>query len=92
MQELPPAALSERLRDEDNEPLVLYIRHEADFEEWHIPGSINVDVYDELTEDSEQAEEASRISHASSGSSSSVPLASSHRPRRTYSVNSAMMR
>ncbi|MDS0477172.1 rhodanese-like domain-containing protein [Natrinema sp. 1APR25-10V2] len=57
MQELLPEDLSEQLQDEDSKPLVLDIRHEADFEEWHIPGSLNVDVYDELTGDPEQAKE-----------------------------------
>ena len=51
MQELSPDALSERLRDDDEGTLVLDVRHETAFEEWHVPGSVNVDVYDELTED-----------------------------------------
>jgi len=55
MQEIPPDELSERLRNGDGTPLVLDIRHEDEFEEWHIPGSVNVDVYDELTGDPEQA-------------------------------------
>jgi len=58
MQEIPPEELSEQLQNGDEDPLVLDIRHEEDFEEWHIPGSINVDVYDELTAGSEQAKEA----------------------------------
>ena len=58
MQEISPEELSEQLQNTDEEPLVLDIRHEEDFAEWHIPGSINVDVYDELTEDPEQAKEA----------------------------------
>jgi len=58
MQEIPPEELSEQLQNGDKNPLVLDIRHEDDFEEWHIPGSINVDVYDDLTEDPEQAKEA----------------------------------
>jgi glyoxylase-like metal-dependent hydrolase (beta-lactamase superfamily II) len=58
MQEISPEELSEQLQNADEEPLVLDIRHEDDFAEWHIPGSINVDVYDELTEDPEQAKEA----------------------------------
>jgi len=32
---------------DDEGPLVLDIRHEGEFEDWHIPGSVNVDVYDE---------------------------------------------
>ncbi|WP_415380535.1 MBL fold metallo-hydrolase [Halosimplex sp. TS25] len=55
MQEITPKELSEQLQNGDEDPLVLDIRHEEDFEEWHIPGSINVDVYDELTEGSDQA-------------------------------------
>jgi len=57
MQEISPEALSEQLHTGDENPLVLDIRHEADFEEWHIPGSINVDVYDELTNDPGQAKD-----------------------------------
>jgi glyoxylase-like metal-dependent hydrolase (beta-lactamase superfamily II) len=55
MQEISPEELSEQLQDGHGDPLVLDIRHEEDFEEWHIPGSVNVDVYDKLTEDPEQA-------------------------------------
>jgi glyoxylase-like metal-dependent hydrolase (beta-lactamase superfamily II) len=58
MQEITPNELSERLRNGNSSPLVLDIRHQEDFEEWHIPGSLNVDVYDELTDDPEQAKEA----------------------------------
>ncbi|MFC7139867.1 rhodanese-like domain-containing protein [Halosimplex aquaticum] len=55
MQEISPEELGEQLQDDNDGPLVLDIRHQADFEEWHIPGSRNVDVYDELTDDPEQA-------------------------------------
>jgi len=55
MQEISPEKLSEQLRNGNSIPLVLDIRHREDFEEWHIPGSINVDVYDELTDNPEQA-------------------------------------
>jgi glyoxylase-like metal-dependent hydrolase (beta-lactamase superfamily II) len=58
MQEITPDELGEQLRDGDDGPLVLDVRHEAEFEDWHIPDSINVDVYDELTDDPERAEEA----------------------------------
>jgi len=58
MPELPPAELGEQLRDGDDAPLVLDIRHEDDYEEWHIPGSVNVDVYEELTDDPERAKDA----------------------------------
>ncbi|QIO24473.1 rhodanese-like domain-containing protein [Haloarcula sp. JP-L23] len=55
MQEISPEELGEQLQNDNDGPLVLDIRHQTDFEEWHIPGSRNVDVYDELTDDPEQA-------------------------------------
>lgn len=58
MQELSPDELGEQLRNDDEGPLVIDIRHEAEFEEWHIPGSVNVDVYDELTGDPDRAKPA----------------------------------
>jgi glyoxylase-like metal-dependent hydrolase (beta-lactamase superfamily II) len=58
MPEITPDELGERLRDGDDEPLVLDIRHESEFEDWHVPGSTNVDVYDELTDDPDQATDA----------------------------------
>ncbi|MGQ4555999.1 MBL fold metallo-hydrolase [Halobellus sp. GM3] len=58
MQEIAPEELSERLHNGDGDTLVLDIRHEEEFEEWRIPGSRNVDVYDELTDDPERAKEA----------------------------------
>ena len=58
MQKLLPDELSEQLQDEDTNPLVLDIRHRAEFEAWHIPGSRNVDVYDERVNDPEQAKSA----------------------------------
>ncbi|MFC6953636.1 MBL fold metallo-hydrolase [Halorubellus litoreus] len=58
MQDITPEELCEQLRNGDTGPLILDIRHEADFEDWHIPGSINVDVYDELTDDPERAKDA----------------------------------
>ncbi|MEE6209252.1 rhodanese-like domain-containing protein [Salarchaeum sp. III] len=58
MEELPPDEFSELVHDGDEDLLVVDIRHEEDFEDWHIPGSVNVDVYDELTEDPEQAKDA----------------------------------
>lgn len=58
MQEMTPEELSEQLQNGEGAPFVLDIRHEEDFEDWQIPGSINVDVYDELTDDPDQAKEA----------------------------------
>ncbi|KYH24327.1 hydroxyacylglutathione hydrolase [Halalkalicoccus paucihalophilus] len=57
MQELPPEELSEQIQNSDDTPLVLDIRHQEDFKEWHIPGSLNIDVYDELIEDPEQTKQ-----------------------------------
>ncbi|RKD88622.1 MBL fold metallo-hydrolase [Halopiger aswanensis] len=57
MTEISPTELSDRLRD-DEDVLVLDIRHRDDYEEWHVPDSINVDVYDELIDDPEMAKEA----------------------------------
>lgn len=57
MTEIPPDRLSERLESEDDPPFVLDIRHEAEYEDWHIPGSENVDVYDTLKENPEAADE-----------------------------------
>jgi len=57
MSEIAPDRLSERLRTNGEEVYVLDIRHEADFEDWHIPGSTNIDVYDELTDDPDSAKD-----------------------------------
>jgi glyoxylase-like metal-dependent hydrolase (beta-lactamase superfamily II) len=55
MQEISPEELGEQIQDDRDGPLVLDIRHREDFEEWHVKGSRNVDVYDELTDDPKQA-------------------------------------
>ncbi|WP_290811870.1 MBL fold metallo-hydrolase [Halovivax sp.] len=58
MPEIDPAEFARRLRSGDD-LYVLDIRHEDEFEDWHIPGSENVDIYDELREnDAEAVEEA----------------------------------
>ena len=57
MEKLPPDELGEQLQRGEEAPLVLDIRHEDDFEEWHIPGSHNIDVYDELTDGPERAQD-----------------------------------
>ncbi|WP_254820879.1 MBL fold metallo-hydrolase [Haloglomus halophilum] len=56
MPEIAPDELGDRLQTD--EPLVLDIRHRADFDDWHVPGSVNVDVYDELQDDPEAAKPA----------------------------------
>lgn len=58
MSEITPAELGEQLFDGGVRPLVLDIRHRDEFEEWHIPGGENVDVYDELQNDPQAAEDA----------------------------------
>ncbi len=57
MPEIEPDVLGDRLQQRTGDPLVLDIRHQADFADWHIPGSVNVDVYDELTSDPADAKE-----------------------------------
>ncbi|MFT4884020.1 MAG: glyoxylase-like metal-dependent hydrolase (beta-lactamase superfamily II) [Natronomonas sp.] len=56
MAEIRPEDLSERLQTTDD-VLVVDVRHEEDYEDWHIPNSVNVDVYDELSDDPETAKE-----------------------------------
>ena len=58
MAEIRPERLGDRLRADDDDLLVLDIRHEEDFLDWHIPGSVNVDVYDELIDDRDAAKDA----------------------------------
>jgi len=61
MAEISPTELSDRLRDGDDESedvLVLDIRHRDEYDEWHVPDSVNIDIYDELTDDPETAKDA----------------------------------
>lgn len=58
MSEISPGKLSERLQAGEDSLLVLDIRHEEDYENWHIPDSTNVDVYDRLVDDPETAKDA----------------------------------
>jgi len=55
MPEIDPDRLSERVQTDGEDVLVLDIRHEADFDDWHIPDSVNIDVYDELTDNPDAA-------------------------------------
>jgi len=50
--------LNELLESNDADPFLLDIRPEEEFEDWHVPGSENIDVFEELKEDPEQADEA----------------------------------
>lgn len=58
MAELAPEDLADRLEDGDEQLLILDIRHEDKFESWHIPDSVNIDIYDTLKESPEQAQSA----------------------------------
>lgn len=57
MSKISPEELSGRLRAGDG-LIVLDIRREEEFDDWHIPDSVNVDVYDELTDDPDAARDA----------------------------------
>lgn len=58
MSEITPDELGDRLAAENDAVFVLDIRSEAEYEDWHIPGSENISVYDELKEKPESADEA----------------------------------
>lgn len=58
MATITPETLSDRLEHGDDDLLLLDIRHADAFEEWHIPGSEHIDIYDELTSDPETATDA----------------------------------
>lgn len=51
MAEITPDNLSAQLEAADDDLFVLDIRHEDDYEDWHIPGSENIDLYDQLKDD-----------------------------------------
>ncbi|WIV66089.1 rhodanese-like domain-containing protein [Natrialbaceae archaeon AArc-T1-2] len=55
MAEVTPEPVAERLEQGDDDCRVVDIRHETDFGERHVPGSENVDVDDELTDDPDAA-------------------------------------
>lgn len=57
MAEITPSELSARLTADDD-TFVLDVQRVADFEDWHVPGSVNIDVYDELHTDLEAARDA----------------------------------
>lgn len=58
MSEITPDELSERLQSDGDSPYVLDIREKDEFHDWHIPGSENVPVYEELSADLEAARAA----------------------------------
>ncbi|WP_135827239.1 MBL fold metallo-hydrolase [Halorussus ruber] len=58
MSEISPKTLSDRLQAGEDDLLVVDIRHEEEYDDWHVPESVNVDVYDELTDDPDAAKDA----------------------------------
>ncbi|MDL5363101.1 MBL fold metallo-hydrolase [Halalkalicoccus sp. NIPERK01] len=58
MTEIEPDTLGDRLQNRTDDLLVVDVRHRDNHTDWHIPGSRNVDVYDELAFDRESAKEA----------------------------------
>ncbi|WP_137283827.1 MBL fold metallo-hydrolase [Halorussus salinisoli] len=58
MTEISPNELADRLQADEEGLLVLDIRHQADYDDWHVPDSVNVDVYDELVDDQDAAKDA----------------------------------
>jgi rhodanese-related sulfurtransferase len=62
MDQITPAALSARLA-EDDEVFVLDVQRNNDYEAWHVPGSVNMNLSDDVAEDHTSArEELSTIS------------------------------
>jgi glyoxylase-like metal-dependent hydrolase (beta-lactamase superfamily II) len=55
MPDITADELSERLQTDSDPPLVVDIRNEDEFEDWHIPGSVNVPVYGDLQTDPDAA-------------------------------------
>lgn len=58
MTETSATELSRQLQANSEDLIVLDIRHEEDYDQWHIPGSVNLDIYDELAENPDAAKEA----------------------------------
>lgn len=50
--------ITNRLRAGDDDLFVLDIRHADEFDDWHIPGSTNIDVYDALKNNPDDARNA----------------------------------
>lgn len=62
MPEMSPDDLDSRLHSGAEDPIVLDIRHAEDFDSWHVSGSRNIDVYEELEADPDGAvEQLSRL-------------------------------
>lgn len=60
MSEITPSRLSARLDAQDDDPFVLDVQPTEDYDDWHVPGSTNIDIAEELRSDPEAAREALR--------------------------------
>lgn len=58
MGEITPAELSARISEKNEETVVLDVQPQEDFDAWHVPGSVNLDITDDLNEDAAAAKEA----------------------------------
>lgn len=58
MGSITPAEFSARLSGRGEEPFVLDVQPAEDFEDWHVPGSVNLDIAEELNEDPDAAKAA----------------------------------
>lgn len=58
MSTISPRELSERRSGAGPDPYVLDVRPPVDFEDWHVPGSVNLDLADALRADPESARPA----------------------------------
>ncbi|MFP4625198.1 MAG: MBL fold metallo-hydrolase [Natronomonas sp.] len=56
MTTIEPETLAEQIQRDS--PYILDIRHEEEYTDWNIPGSVNIDVYDQLDADPELAKPA----------------------------------
>nr|WP_233341076.1 MBL fold metallo-hydrolase [Haloprofundus sp. MHR1] len=43
-----PSTVAQRVADDESDPFVLDVRREEEYDEWQIPGSTNLPIYDEL--------------------------------------------
>lgn len=55
MAEITPAELSATLPRDDDGTYVHDLQREGDYDDWHVPGSDNIDVHDDLDHDLDKA-------------------------------------
>lgn len=58
MDAITPAELAARRAGDGEAPFVLDVQPAADFEDWHVPGSVNLDIVDELQAGGDAADAA----------------------------------